>query len=198
MNIIIKLSLLHLAISFLTYIPIYVMIEQINFYHMVIMYYGVATIAYIVHRTSHDIRKPEFWFDAHVLGHHYKNYPPSRFHTDEYLFKTNNMMEEADTYVYTIPIIIFLITYCKYILGLSFFEFVFVASLIILHFYAEVYIHEQVHLKKSWLDKYELYRTIKRLHLIHHKTLHKNYLFTNFLVDHIFGTFEDKKILLTN
>lgn len=165
--------------------------SDVKFYHMLVMYYGTALIAYVVHRSSHDLRWPKFWFNAHVLGHHYKNYPPSRFQTDTYIFKTNNMLEEADTYVYPIPILTFLIVYCKYVIVTNMMQTALILTLIIIHFYAEVYIHEQVHLTKSWLDGLSLYREIKYLHFIHHRDMHKNHLFTNFLIDYVAGTYGD-------
>lgn len=190
MSIIFKTTIIHTIISFLLWLPLY-KISNISFIHMIIQYYGVALIAYIVHRTSHDLRKPRFWYNAHVIGHQYRNYPPNRFDTEKYIFKTDNLLKEADTYVYPIPILLYLILYSKYILNFTFLIFLVNLSLIILHFYAEVYIHEQVHLKKSWLDKYKIYQEIKRLHLMHHQTMHKNILFTNFVIDKMLGTYKD-------
>jgi len=188
MHIVVSSALLNLAVSVLISLLTYPF-THFHLVHTIAQYYGVAFIAYGVHRIAHDWRFPKFWHRAHVIGHHYTNYPPSQPESDTYIFKTENMWEEADTYMYPVPILLFLSLYARFILQCSFLPFALHSACTLMHFYLEVYVHEQVHLRHSWLDSFSMYKEIKRLHMIHHQQVHANILFANFLPDFLLGTF---------
>lgn len=190
MNIVLASALLNLTVSVLISALTYP-VTQFHLIHTIAQYYGVAFIAYGVHRIAHDWRFPKFWHRAHVIGHHYTNYPPSKPESDKYIFKTETLWKEADTYMYTIPILFFLCCYARFVLHCTFFRFALHSALILVHFYIEVYVHEQVHLHNSWLNKFTMYKEIKRLHMIHHMHVHSNILFSNFLPDYLLGTFRN-------
>ncbi len=185
-----KLALIHLIISSITYIPIY-FVTRINFFHMLTLYYISQLIIYFVHRIPHQLKKPTIWYNAHVIGHHLKNYHPMRFDSEKYLYKTDNLFYEPDTYVYILPLFVFYFFYNFYILQLKWKYYTLIVGMLLFHVGIDIYIHKQVHLKNSFLNKFSLFQKIKELHKIHHTKMKKNYSFTNLVFDYIFGTYEE-------
>jgi sterol desaturase/sphingolipid hydroxylase (fatty acid hydroxylase superfamily) len=165
------------------------LIYTVDFYHIINLYYISQLIIYFIHRLPHQFKKPKFWFDAHVIGHH-KLYDHKQFDSDVYLYKTNNMLYEADTYIFTIPLFIFYIFYNIYILQIQWNYFAILNSMLLFHIGMDIYIHKHVHLKNSYLNKFELFKKIKEHHRTHHIIRTKNYSFTNFIFDYVFGTYE--------
>ena len=53
------------------------------------------------------------------------------------------------------------------------------------------HLHEQFHLKQSWLSNYKWFQKYKRNHLLHHKKQNKNYSFLTTKIDKLQNTYYD-------
>ena len=57
-------------------------------------------------------------------------------------------------------------------------------------FAAHVYLHHQYHLRSPFLKRFGWFQQKRRLHLLHHRDMQKNYAVIEFGWDRVFGTFQ--------
>jgi sterol desaturase/sphingolipid hydroxylase (fatty acid hydroxylase superfamily) len=67
---------------------------------------------------------------------------------------------------------------------------VFIAHVIGLTFavWWHVYLHKQYHLKGSIFERFSWFRRKRRLHMVHHQQVHRNYAIVEFWLDRLLGT----------
>eukprot|EP00047_Mylnosiga_fluctuans_P008477 m.258853 g.258853 ORF g.258853 m.258853 type:complete len:209 (+) comp21933_c0_seq1:120-746(+) len=144
-------------------------------------YFITAVLAYSTHVIGH-FRIFSRWFRAHSIGHHVEAYPPSRFLADTYVksFDSNGK--------YYIPSMFFpgLIAH---VLGLSWPEAAVMMGTGLAAMIVADIVHYELHMRKSFLDRFALFRELRRLHVFHHKGNCKvNYSVYDFTFDILVGT----------
>jgi len=143
-------------------------------------HYLYNAVEYMYHKLGHYNHKYNYVYKLHML-HHKKYYPVTLLQSDEYRHNYEGIV------AYTPPTIIIL--YVFYTV-LPYYYFMFILSQIGLNVYINDYIHTRVHLKNTWLDKYDWFLEIRRLHLTHHKKLYSNYSFGyDYTIDKLANTY---------
>ena len=102
---------------------------------------------------------------------------------------------KCDT-IYNIPIS--LIIYAPIILSLyyllnihlNYYYSTLIITEVTLLLFISDYIHTNIHIKNSWLEKYSFFIKCRNIHLLHHKNFTKNYSLSGYdnTFDHIFQT----------
>jgi len=117
------------------------------------------------------------------MNHHKIYYPVSKL-IDKKPYKTG--------YIYNIPDgllaygpSLFLILSLLYFL----FDFYTLVSEILLFAFLSDYIHTEIHIDGSWLEKYEWFLKKRKLHLLHHKKFMKNMNIIDHTFDKLKGTY---------
>ena len=143
-------------------------------------HYIYNALEYILHKVGHYRHKYNYIYKLHIL-HHTKHYPPTSTQSDT--FRSNY----ESVIAYTPPIIFILYGFYTIIPA---HYFIFFVSQIGVNIYINDYIHTQVHLHKSWLEKYEWFLKVRRLHIIHHKQFNKNMsLGYDYTIDKLLNTY---------
>ena len=137
----------------------------------IFIYYLYILSEYIFHYLGHIRHKYNVIYLLHIT-HHKKYYPINNFESEKY--RSNN--EGVVAYV---PLYILLIGILYHIFEYRYWIFIIIQST--LHTYINNYIHQNIHLKNSWLTRYEWFRKAKQLHYKHHQNWDKNY---SFGIDH--------------
>jgi sterol desaturase/sphingolipid hydroxylase (fatty acid hydroxylase superfamily) len=134
-------------------------------------YFSYLFLEYSLHRLGHLRHRYNYIYFLHSK-HHKEHYPVNNLLSDKY--RSNN--EGIIAYV---PPIILLFGILYPIIE----EEVWIHMIIqmTIHTFINDYIHINIHLKNSWLEKYEWFRKERHLHLKHHQNLQKNF---SFGVDH--------------
>jgi len=108
---------------------------------------------------------------------HHKDYPPTRVESDVFIDSLGNYY--LQNYFLRYILIIYGIVYM--FSSFRTFSIVFIEGtsyvIIINH------LHEQFHLKQSWLQNYKWFQLYKRNHLLHHMKQNKNYSFMTTKID---------------
>lgn len=60
-------------------------------------------------------------------------------------------------------------------------------------FALQVYVHDHFHLRRSWLNRFARFRTLRRLHYIHHLKPGRNYSVLEPLWDRVLGTSQRRR-----
>jgi sterol desaturase/sphingolipid hydroxylase (fatty acid hydroxylase superfamily) len=141
-------------------------------------------IEYSFHRIAHVTHKYNFVYIAHKK--HHQHYPPSDLLSKQYrtsgegivAFSVPSLFVLIFMYFSIIPLETFKILMC---------EFIFLTIL-------SDFIHTQLHIEGSYLEKYDWFNEIRRLHLIHHKKFNKNLSFggLSYIPDKLIGTYSTK------
>jgi len=135
---------------------------------------------YLLHRLGHYKHKYNYIYKLHML-HHKKYYPVKSLQSDTFRSNWEGVL------AYTPPTIILLYGFYNIIPTLYFISF---TSQIGINVCINNYIHTHVHLHKSWLEKYDWFLEVRRLHLTHHKKLYTNYSFGyDYTIDKLSNTY---------
>jgi sterol desaturase/sphingolipid hydroxylase (fatty acid hydroxylase superfamily) len=122
------------------------------------------------------------------MSHHLIMYPPHNLSSDVY----KSSGKDSSVIIFTLAaLIIMCITTLVSLLLLHSIS-IMITNIIVIttNGLLHNYIHDSFHLNKSWLDKFEYYKEIKRLHYIHHTNMKKNFGIFSFFYDKLFGTFK--------
>ena len=125
------------------------------------------TIEYIYHVLGHYKHKYNYIYKLHIT-HHKDYYPITLLQSD--IYKSNH----EGFIAYTPPSLLLLIILYNI---LPIFYFYYIITQLFISASINNYIHTQIHLKITWLDKYDWFKEHRRLHFIHHRKLNKNYSF---------------------
>lgn len=160
----------------------------------------VGSTLYFVHRIAHQapctcllrwwqqIRKGVLskWYQIHIDGHHIRAYPAEQFQQEHYVV---NEFDQSylGTLVYIVPEAILLILIVC-LLPLSMAESLHTISIAFFGTCIEELVHQQIHLKKSILDRFEMFQALRFLHFKHHRYFNYNFGVVNMLFDIFFLT----------
>ena len=145
-------------------------------------------IEYVLHSFSHNPKFP-MMYQLHK-NHHTIYYPPTQL-LDNKPYKTGYTYYLADgTMTFGPPSI--LIMGSAYLINQEFF-FKIIPNIILFAFLAD-YIHTNIHIKNSWLEKYDWFLRIRERHFIHHKYTTKNMNIIDMNLDKLIKTYKDKTI----
>ena len=144
-------------------------------------FYVYNLFEYIFHRLGHIRNKYNIFYISHIK-HHKLYYPANRF------VRSDVHSDREGLKVYT-PLALFVL-YIFYNI-LNYYYFIFFTSEIFILFLINDYIHNQIHLKDSWLERYNWFIKCRELHYIHHKKFINNSSFSNIdtTIDKLFNTF---------
>jgi hypothetical protein len=128
-------------------------------------------IEYSLHKLSHNAKYGGFIYSYH-RKHHTKHYPITKL-IDKPPYKTDTKFYilTDGLIAHSVPITFIIVTLYnllnKYVfLNLSFH--------ILLNAYISDYIHTEIHIEGSWLEKYTWFQNKRKIHLLHHKYTTKN------------------------
>ena len=142
---------------------------------------------YLFHYIGHSRKYGGHIYTLH-MNHHKIHYPINKL-IDYAPYKTGNIYYISEGFVAYVPpsILIFIGLYNI----LSQYNFI----LILLEFsiigIISDYIHTNLHIRDSWLERYKWFLERRRLHLIHHKKLNTNYSVIDFSIDKLARTYND-------
>ena len=147
----------------------------------ILTYYGFIFTEWIFHRIGHIRDERNYIYRLHIT-HHKVYYPINRLLSDTYESGLEGVL------AYLPPsLLIWIILY----LLLDFTTFTLVSIQLIIHAFLNDYIHTQIHISDSWLERYRWFQHCRRIHFIHHKKLFKNLAFGgDFTMDKLSGTYQ--------
>lgn len=148
-------------------------------------YWCTGFVGVLTHVVGHA-RLFDRWFRAHTVGHHIVAYPPSRFLSDNFEISTDPNWKfylpaaygpalgaAALGYGWPVPVVMA------------------VTSMVAIWF--ADHIHTGMHLRGFWMERWALFRELRRLHVFHHKgDFHANFGVYDFLFDILLGTMRFK------
>jgi sterol desaturase/sphingolipid hydroxylase (fatty acid hydroxylase superfamily) len=148
----------------------------------IIGFFLFESLGYWIHRFLHNRWMRIFW-RAHMV-HHLKLYPPGDFLSEKY-----RAAGKADTGLLFLPFAIPLVGILLWLLPLGI-ALTLIGTLGIVS-WLNNYVHNQFHIRGSWMERWGLFWHMRRLHWIHHaKNMHKNYGILTTYTDKTFGTYE--------
>lgn len=153
----------------------------------ILVWYFYNFIEYIFHRLGHSKKYGGIIYKLHMT-HHRINYPFNE-PIKKKPYRTNNTYYIPDGYVAYIPPSILLVYILFKILNL--YTFLYIITEIIIITYPSNYIHNEIHIKNSWLEKYKWFLYCRNQHIIHHKNPTVNFSFSGLdnNIDRLFGTY---------
>eukprot|EP00048_Salpingoeca_helianthica_P014832 m.223780 g.223780 ORF g.223780 m.223780 type:complete len:191 (-) comp16324_c0_seq1:266-838(-) len=144
-------------------------------------YYLTGIIAFTTHVLGH-YRISERWFTAHTIGHHVHAYPPTRFVSDGFV----NSPDPNDKFYGPA---IFGPAVAAVVLGFGLSVGLVMAFTGGTAAWVADYVHTGLHLKEFWMDRFALFRELRRLHVFHHKgNFRTNYGIYDFSFDILWGS----------
>jgi len=139
---------------------------------------------YLVHRLIHW-PVAGFLYKRHMT-HHQKLYPTTDFLSDKY------RSPGKDNTVYVFVVFIAMACALAFTLAPLWVASIFSAEFIIIGLLND-YMHDVLHIRFHWLEKYDWFLNLRRLHYHHHEDMSKNYGIFSWVGDHLFRTFQDPK-----
>ena len=139
-------------------------------------------IEYSLHLLSHNYKYGGYIYNIHKK-HHTIHYPPSQlispppYKTNYYYhFISEGLLAHGPPFF----IICLLISFTMN----TSFSLILISYLFLFAFISD-YIHTQIHLSGSYLEKYQWFQNIRQLHLLHHIKTSKNINIMNHSIDKI-------------
>jgi hypothetical protein len=124
-----------------------------------------------------------WWFRFHILGHHVRRYPPSRFLQGPY----DDAALDLNACMYAPWVLLTAATHAAG--GCAPHEQLTAAGVSAALLLEQEVLHTQIHLLGSSLERCRWFRTLRQLHLRHHQCdMQHNFAISDFLLDAICGT----------
>ena len=120
------------------------------------------------------------------MNHHKKYYPISKI-LDIKPYKTGYTYNISDGMIAYGPSILFIFMIMYFMFHFN--TYLIIVSEIILLAYISDYIHTEIHIYGSWLEKYDWFIKKRKLHLIHHKKMNKNINIIDHTLDKVFNSY---------
>ena len=133
-------------------------------------WYFYHFVEYALHKLSHNRKYGGIIYKIH-MNHHKIYYPCSKF-VDRGPFKCTKILGVSDV-VYAYSPFVFLVTAGFYYM-LPYDIFICIIFEIYLFLYISDYIHMQIHIAGSWLEKFPFFMQLRSYHYWHHVKLSKN------------------------
>jgi len=147
-----------------------------------VTHHAASLIQTVAHRFFGHRSGGGYLQKLHTYEHH-GVYPANRLISEHYLDEARS----ADIY-YAAPAL--LLAYSTYTI-LPIELFVLHGLALCLSILAHLYLHVQYHLTRSWLARYRWFQSKRRLHLVHHRDMTRNYAVIEFFWDRVLGTLDD-------
>ena len=148
-------------------------------------YLASSFVGYWVHRALHDERSGIF-YRSH-MKHHLVLYPPGKMVSEKY---REPLWHERGFALFTVPFLV--IVTCLFasvsLLNLPLGYACAITITILVQGTINDVVHDAFHLKRSWLNKLPLFKSMRVRHLVHHVDMSKNYDIVGSVWDLIFGT----------
>jgi len=133
-------------------------------------WYVYHFIEYSLHILSHNYKYGGYIYKIHS-NHHKIHYPITKF-LDKAPFKSSTIFGIPDVIIAFGPASLLITSILYNILPTNI--FLFVITEIYLLLYISNYIHKQLHIDGSWLEKYKWFLEKRQYHYLHHTRLNKN------------------------
>ena len=147
---------------------------------IVLTYWFYNYVEYLYHKLGHYKHKYNYIYILHKK-HHGLHYPINNLLSKKYRSNYEGV------YAYTPPSII--ITFILYNLFQLNTFLLMMTEIFILAFIND-YIHTQIHIENSWLERYNWFKENRKLHFIHHKKTYLNFTFGyGYTIDKIMNTY---------
>lgn len=144
-----------------------------------------SLVGYFVHRAIHHK-----WTGPLYRGHmehHLELYPPGRMTTDSYeVAKWYN--SGPVLFTPAAVLLIGLIGLAFWLLGVHLQHFVEFSVGLVAFGFLNDYVHDSMHLRRHWLQRFRFYRNLRRLHFKHHVDMTKNFGIVAMQWDDVFKT----------
>lgn len=140
-------------------------------------------IGYLVHRALHApwMGRP---YEDHY-HHHWKIYPPEDFLSEEY----RHPPEEAEQAKYYVPA--FLLA-CMPLLAIHWGYFVEAAILSITVLKVNAMVHDALHIRGHWLERFSWFLVLREIHVNHHVDPSTNLGIFSFFADRLFRSYSGR------
>lgn len=146
-------------------------------------YLSAAVTQTVFHRLFGHRRRIRPIFEVHMRGHHAR-YPPGRLRSDKWIDSEQHVM-----WWYALPLapLVGVIGWlapawatAAFSAGLGF------------AIWWHIYIHKHYHLRQSWWRRFAWFRTKRRLHFVHHRSVRRNYAIVEYWIDRLMGTYRER------
>ena len=142
-------------------------------------------IEYSLHKIGHNYKLNSYIYKIH-MNHHKKYYPISKL-IDKEPYKTGYIYNIPDGFLAYGPSLFLILSLLYFFFDVYTYQ-IFVSEIL---FFASLsdYIHTEIHIDGSWLEKYEWFLKKRNLHLLHHKKLNMNINIIDHTFDKLKGTY---------
>lgn len=149
----------------------------------------MGTGLYAVHRIGHTLLWRQ-WFEAHVNGHHLKQYPSKRFASDTYRHNQHDPYR-LNTMAYVAMALLILWLFQKSF-ALSFSLVLYLATLTLMILNVEDQLHVWIHTRAPPIVAQSAwFQYLVAQHKLHHSgTMHHNYAVLSLWLDQLYGTLQ--------
>jgi len=136
------------------------------------------SLEYLLHSLGHSHKYGSYIYKIHK-NHHTLHYPTTKLLSNEY--RTTSIYGLSEGVVaYGPPILLFFFSLSFMV---KFDTFLIITSELLFISYLSDYLHSQIHLNGSWLEKYKWFQKKRKEHFIHHKNTIKNMNIIDFTID---------------
>jgi len=147
-----------------------------------------SLVGYFVHRALH---KP--WAGPLYKGHmehHLEVYPKDRLTSETYELKK---WYHSGPVLFTPAAIVLILLggLTCWIVGVSLVDFAAFAGGLVAFGFLNDYVHDSMHLRRHWLQRFRYYRKLRRLHFMHHVDMTRNFGIVAMQWDDVFKTKSD-------
>ena len=135
-------------------------------------------LEYFLHSLGHSYKYGSYIYRIHK-NHHTIHYPTHKLLSNGY--RTNSIYGLSEGVVaYGPPILIFFS--CLYFIVELHTFFILLCEILLIAYLSD-YLHCQIHLNGSWLEKYKWFQKKRKEHFIHHLNMNKNMNIIDFSID---------------
>ena len=140
-----------------------------DLYLIILSWYLYHFIEYSLHKLGHSSYSG--YINKTHKNHHIIYYPPTKL-MDILPYKTGYIYGISDGLITFGPLLLLLFSIFYYFLNTYYFNRI--TPQILLFAYTQDYIHTHIHIKDSWLERYQWFHNIRERHFIHHRQYNRN------------------------
>ena len=143
------------------------------------------SLEYLLHSLGHSYKYGSYIYKIHK-NHHTIHYPSNKLLSNEY--RTTSLWGLPEGVIAYGPPMLLFFFFLSF--TVKFGTFLIITSELLFISYLSDYLHSQIHLNGSWLEKYKWFLIKRELHFNHHKKLNTNYSLggITYVFDKIFRT----------
>ena len=143
-----------------------------------ITYLFLTSFENAIHKASH-YKESGPLYRWHKI--HHKDYPVIKLESDTYIDSTGYLENWYLGAIIGSSLIIYSVSSSR--------TFTIFSTELIIYMNVVDYLHQQFHLKRSWLLRYTWFQKLKQIHLHHHIKQHSNFSFINHSYDKLSNTY---------